>query len=463
MTWLLLSGLALMSTGADSALARAGPGAETWGAVLRATSGSDRERAAFLLSKLPLLDLMEADSACIMNHVLLTAGSESFHHPYFVPEDTLRRFVLWPVTGYRDHLTDWRLGLQASMAPFLEDTPTATAESLLAAIRRHVAVADSGDLFGPPSPPLATYLRGWGTATEVASLEVAALRSLGIAARLAPEASGAEYWDGDRWVVGALPGAEGVTARAGPACTIELVLTLGGRPFLKRESVGISRWQDDRWKELWSPEFPVEMSQSDTSLALHVPPGDYLVTAGIRNARGEPRVWFQPVRIDSADIVVLRQGLDIPFDELARGDLVRGSLDSISVLTFTDSDGRPWAAADVLGAGHLVLVLLDPRSEPSQRVAAGFDGVAGELAAAGAQLCVVAVGEEGAGLTDPEGAVASALGMKQSADGTWKGLPLVLVLSNTGDLLMWRSAYDLTLPHLALQLVLAGQEGPGPK
>ncbi len=459
MTWLWVGGLLLMSSSPDSALARAGPAAETWAGVLTAMSGQHREWAQFLLNELSVLDLMEADSAGVTNHVLLTSASRSFHRTYALPEDTLRRFLLWPLTGHRDHLSDWRPGLQAALVASIQDTPAATAESVLAVVGREVAVADSGDLFGPPSPPLATYLRGWGTAAEVASLSVAALRSLGVAARLAPEASGAEYWDGARWVRAANREATGQVSE-NATCTIELVLTLGGRPFVKPESAGLSRREDDRWKELWPPEFPMQTSETDTSLLLRVPPGDYLVTAGVRNATGEPRIWCRAATVTSGQTLVLRQALDIPFEELCRTDLVRGSVEDLSILTFEDPEGRAWAADDVLDAGTLVLVLLDLRSESSKRVAAGFEDAMDELTAAGAQLHMVAVGQKDLDLRDPEGAAATALGMKKAADGTWSGLPVVLVLSESGELLMWRSGYDLTLPHLALQVVLAGQGQP---
>ncbi len=39
-----------------------------------------------------------------------------------------------------------------------------------------------------------------------------------------------------------------------------------------------------------------------------------------------------------------------------------------------------------------------------------------------------------------------------------RDMPLVLVLSETGELLMWRTGYDLTLPHLALQCLLMWRE-----
>jgi hypothetical protein len=456
----LLVCLTVLPGSADS-LDRAGPNADTWLRALTATAGPEHEWTCYLLEELPELDLMEADETTILNHVRLTAASLRFHTAYVLPEDTLRRYLLWPVAGHREHISDWRPALQAALAPYIGDGAADTADSVLSYLDRIAITEQRRDLFGPRSPPLGTFRRGWGTPREVAALKVAALRSVGIAARLAPGATSVEVWAGDAWRRAGAGSHERSESRyEAAAARLELRLTLGGRPFLKPDNIGLARWLDGRWKEAWPPEFPIEVTTTDSSLVCHVPPGDYLFTAGVRNAVGEPRVWCQSVTLDGASEVTVDQCLDIPFAELSRADLVRGALPNVSSLRFTDRLSEERTAEGVLSTGPLVLALLDPSSEPSLRVAEGFSDVRENLESLGATLWLVTVGGDSQPLRDPEGAVAGSLGLTQREDGSWSGLPLVLVLSEEGELLMRRSGYDLTLPQLALQCLLAQRHAP---
>ncbi len=382
--------LALATSGLDSLLALAGFNHPVWEQALATLEGIERERCLWLLGALRPLDLMEVDEATILDHVRGVSLAMRLRPDEAVPEDTLRSFVLHPVAGHFDMLTAWRSELWNAFSPLCGGSVRQDIDRVIAAVRDLVRVEDRDDGFGPPSPPEGTLRRGWGSAREWASLAVASLRSVGIAARLGGRSDEVEAWDGHRWV--RVVGGTGTSSTEDPprerGC-VELRLTLWGRAWRALDHVGLAQWSRGAWRPIEPPTHPVTATETDSSVVLCAPAGRYLVTAGVRNSKGEPRAWCEEVTLRPEGPAVVVADLTIPFAEMDRGDLVRPPEPVLTDVLLRDPTGEPVRLDTLVGRGTPVLLCaIEPQEELGERLRLAVEARRIELETIGVRVIV---------------------------------------------------------------------------
>ncbi|MCU0612111.1 MAG: transglutaminase-like domain-containing protein [Candidatus Eisenbacteria bacterium] len=448
----LLTVLMAATSVSDSLLARASFNRPAWESAVGRLEGIERERCAWLLAELGELDLMETDEATIIAHVKACSRSLALRRGYAVAEDTIRAFVLHPLTGYYDMLTEWRSELLGLFDDQCTGSVPRDTEIVLSYLRESVRVESRSDAFAPPSPPVGTLRRGWGSDHEWASLAVAGLRSVGIPARLACEGNGVEVWDG-RWSRVHSPDdalAANTTADADLA-GLRLELTSGGQPWRAAEHVGLSRWRKGAWRPAEPPETCLEIAMTDTTFLVSAPPGRYLFSAGIRNARGEPRVWCTEASLSTDTTLVLTQDLSIPFGDLHRADLVQPPEPLIRGVLLRDTSGAVRAVDAIADSGRSILICaVEFGSERSERILAALNELRPDLEAAGPMLITVHSGSEpieGA-WADHEGSLWRALGI-----GSADAMPVVTLLSPVEGVMLHQRGASPTAIDLVIQCV----------
>jgi len=190
----------------------------------------------------------------------------------------------------------------------------------------------------------------------------------------------------------------------------------------------------------------VSADLSDSSIIVTAPPGSYLVTAGVRNARGEPRVFCAETTIRPDSLSKHAVDLSIPFDEMDRRDLVQAPEPSLTGVTFVGPSGATVWLNDMIGSGRPVfLCAVQPGDERSERLLDALDGQRHALEAMNAAV-IVAGRDGGHGFCgDPTGSLWDALGLE-----TGTGLPVVILLSPDGSVVVCQRGAS---PH-AIDLVM---------
>jgi hypothetical protein len=362
-----------------SALEDAGANWTELAAAIRDLEGRERDACVWLILGMPHIDRLEMKATTLTEHVRYAFRALD-GMPYEVPADMFEPYIL----TYRieDEPVDaWRAALFDRYAPLAEREGTigATARKLNEDLARSLESREP-DFFGPHQSPLMTLRSGSGTSAEISILACAALKSVGIPSReagvpvLGEEDGGAswvEFYDGGRWrplyplkpnafgdtrflerghptnitVVETRSAFENVLATGSytDTGTIEMFFVADGEPAAGFEHFSVNVLNEGAL----APLDPLEaVADQDGRFQAIVGDGTYVVEAGVRDPLGNPSVTMREVTV--------RPGAAV-------------------TLAFDVSVGREIPGLDPetlagLGPVVTVLVLLDPKGEPSLRM-----------------------------------------------------------------------------------------------
>lgn len=359
------------------------------------TAGPEPERLA-LLASLAKKDYLDADPTVLERHLraaLAGRGDGAGRRdpaarapepaPGEAADDLWARAVLSPRIGL-EHLSAWRPALPDALPAELSalvGTDPAAAWSWLAARLSFSPAEHLAKLVGTPAGALAA-----GEASEVTlrTLFVAACRSLGVPARLAPADGRAEVLEDGRWTC-----VEG--AAAGERTWPLAVTGEDGAPLSYGTDWGLARlgtaMQTDGQELLGFHQ--LDLWDADPA-ALEVPAGTYRLTSTTRLPNGNQQATERVFEVDGPTEVTVRRRTPRPEDLLQRIPLP--------------------AAAALLGErrGRALLAFLEPAEEPTEHLLNELADAAGAVAAAGLSLTLVT--REDAGDDPTLGRALAALG-----------------------------------------------------
>ena len=323
------------------------------------TAGAEPERLA-LLASLAEKDYLDADPALLEGHLRAALASRD----QALDRETWERYVLCPRIGL-EHLSAWRPAfpeaLPEELAHLIADDPAAAwawlCERMSFSPAEHLA-----KLVGTPAGALAC-----GQASEVTlrTLFVAACRSLGVPARLAPADGRAEVLADGYWscVEGGAAG-----ERTWPLC----VSAPDGTPLVYGTDWGLARLgraMQVGGQELWGFH-QLDLWGCDPT-ALEVPAGTYRLTTTTRLPNGNQQAAELVFAADGPTEVRARRRAPRPEDMLQRIPL-------------------PDAAPLLGGRGGLALLaFLEPAEEPTEHLLNELADAAEAVAAAGLSLTLV--------------------------------------------------------------------------
>ena len=325
-------------------------------------AGAEPERLA-LLASLAEKDYLDADPALLEGH-LRAALSDRGVRVVCQDRETWERYVLCPRIGL-EHLSAWRPAfpgaLPEELARLIADDACA-AWAWLAGRMSFSPAEHLAKLVGTPAGALAC-----GEASEVTlrTLFVAACRSLGVPARLAPADGRAEVLADGRW---ACVEGEAASERTWPLC----VSAPDGAPLVYGTDWGLARLgraMQVGGQELWGFH-QLDLWGCDPT-ALEVPAGTYRLTTTTRLPNGNQQAAELVFTVNGPAEVRARRRAPRPEDMLQR-------------IPLPD-------AAPLLGGrdGLALLAFLEPAEEPTEHLLNELADAAGAVAAVGLSLTLV--------------------------------------------------------------------------
>ncbi len=352
--------------------ARALPGRED---LLRAARGNFGQIAAFLAGDggprrealartLTDKDLRDAGAAALAGHLQGLPPP-----PPGVPEEVYWPYLACPRAAL-EPLTPWLNGLRPLLPP-LGDDPAA----LAAWLEERTALADGQDSYRPLYwPPLAALRAGRCDEKSRRVLLVAALRALGVPARLRPLDGAPQFWR------------DGAFHAIRPEETETLRLTCPGTPPVCGQDWTLSCWTGTGWQAL-SLE---DGTWTDGALTVRLPAGRCrLITS---------------TRLPNGSQLAARRELDLSPGETAAVELRRRPFDLARALTCLPMPATPARApdggetADIfrLNGRPTLLVWAEEGAEPTEHLLGELDGQRAALDCLGVNVRFLLRRREGA-------------------------------------------------------------------
>ena len=324
------------------------------------TAGAEPERLA-LLSSLATKDYLDARPELLEGHLHAALATPRRRD---VDAGTWERFVLCPRIGL-EHLSAWRPSLPGALPEELSELvrrDPAAAWTWLSERRSFSPAEHLAKLAGSPLGALAS-----GEASDVTlrTLFVAACRSLGVPARLAPADGRAEVLLDGRWSC--------VEGEAAAEKTFDLRLVAPeGRALTYGTDWGLARL--DTAMQVGGQELygfhQLELWGCDPA-ELEVPAGTYRLTTTVRLPNGNQRALERVFDVKGPVELDLRLREVRPEDMLQRIAL---------------PDAAPLVGAE---GDHALLAFLEPAEEPTEHLLNELADAAGEIAAAGLSITLV--------------------------------------------------------------------------
>ena len=194
---------------------------------------------------------------------------------------------------------------------------------------------------------------------------------------------------------------------------------------------------------------PIEFSTTDSTIVIRTVSGSYLVTAGIRNARGEPRIWRSTVEIYSDRETILDIAVDIPFEELRSDDLVQGRVPALEDVEVISGSGRTRDLLSFIGYYPVLIALVADGAEPSERLLGELIDRQTALDEKGIRTIIIGSDSSSKQIySDSGGNLAEGLGLVKNDRIVKSRLPVVLLYDISGTLLLKREGYSSTLIDL---------------
>ncbi|MDM8270287.1 transglutaminase domain-containing protein [Thermophilibacter provencensis] len=324
------------------------------------TAGAEPERLA-LLSGLAEKDYLDARPELLEGHLRAALAAPRRHD---LDAKTWERFALCPRIGL-EHLSAWRPALPGALPEELSELVRTSPAAAWAWLREHLSFSPAEHLAKLAGTPIGALASGEASDVTLRTLFVAACRSLGVPARLAPADGRAEVLLDGRWscMEGALAAEK----------TFELRLVAPeGRALVYGTDWGLARLGAEmqvggqvlygfHQLELWGCD-PAE---------LEVPAGTYRLTTTVRLPNGNQQASELVFSVSESTEVELRLREPKPEDMLQRIAL-------------------PDAAPLVGGAGGLALVaFLEPAEEPTEHLLNELVERADDVAAAGLSVTLL--------------------------------------------------------------------------
>lgn len=342
-------------------------------ALERSASG-ELKYLSRMLGKLTPLELLETDSATLLEHVKCALDTRK-NLQWKVKDDDFVEYVLNPHLKYIA-LRPWRKKLGKYFAPFRAATIRETALAINEWTGRNLSLFEEklGNNFWPKTP-LAVLKSGSGTERELAAFLTASMRSLGIPSRM-HEKGWVEFLDGDQWLPAyPLEPDNFASKNMDPETSREYAEPGRLKVTFKRNGLPVKGFQDfsvqDVSKRGYFESRAIDQDASDEKgvVDVELPPGSYRLFAGVRNARGEPLVQHYKIDIKSGQTVEREISLDLPVDEWKPKDFIARDLVKIPEKGLVDQEGKAVNMKDAVKQNRAALVVFyDYKSEPPQRM-----------------------------------------------------------------------------------------------
>lgn len=272
-------------------LALAGERAPMWARLLSSPSGPASPWLPTVVASLDDKDLLQADPQSLPMDIALAlqARQDAQSAGLSYDDDIFARFVL----AQRLHLEPWS-SWRAELQPRFHKHAKQPLRDKVRAVGQVIDALPTlpPALFGPALTPLQTLEGGFCTTDmDKAVLATAALRTMGVPARLAPDFGAVEYFDGEKWQFWEMKPAPA----AGGTLTVRTKKDLA--PL---KDFGVARISDGHLRAL--DDLPWE--KTGEGLVCAMQPGDYVLLTPARDANGVT-VDLRPFTVVDAQVTFI--------------------------------------------------------------------------------------------------------------------------------------------------------------
>ncbi|MCK4871307.1 MAG: hypothetical protein KAS72_01135 [Phycisphaerales bacterium] len=430
-------------------------------AALKAIRPHLRDDVYEFMSRTNRVDRLEIDSETILDHVNWAAA----HRLDGMDDELYDAYVLSGRIEY-EHLDPWRDRIAAMLADLKRDDPVETAQ----AVNRYIAeniIDDSDRRMGRSQRmnPIQVLTAGRGSKSEATITAVGVLRVFGIPASKSATRAMVEFHDGTQWRVFDPFDTDSMRIVADEAGqdaedvevpgTIELTFTKDGASYTDwdviQRSVDVAQFKVGSWEALRR----IDGGPEDDRLAFTLPADEYLVTAGVRNANGDPYIHTKLVNLEPGQTVSIAWAMDLPADAgVFRFEKVR-ELAELPPLIVPDAQGELVALADLVEDQAVLLYFFMLGDEPSVRMAQLVNEAAeDDLAAVGVRTIGVLLPcdtEMTVEQVRAEFGLSFPVLLGTDVDMTSWQMPSVLLLNRGGGVVLWIEGYDMKIGDLLRQ------------
>ncbi len=387
-------------------------------------AGESLDTLILLFETLSHLDRVEVTAPTLLDHAT-AHRREGTDRALFIET------VLNPCSDL-EHAGLWRSALAAEFAAARDAEPHEAAQTIRQWIADNLTVDEFGGRLGPVMHAGQVYTARRGSKREITIFAVAALRSLGIPARKHMTKNWVEYHDGQVWqtmtVVNDPESSQESSAGTGG---VQLVLIRDERTLTHpsfSSNLAISAFENGAWSPLRS----VHAEPTNEGFHYKVPPGEYLVTAAVRNANGDPWTHTALINVTHESDHVLTWSLDLP-DNAGIFEFPKArTLESLPEVALPDAvnDSLRNAVAD----SAFLLVLVRTGEEPTERMMPLIREAWPTLEDLGARAIFL-----------ESDVAASALGIPTD---TSEPYPAVILFNRGGDIILWSEGMNLEIDTL---------------
>lgn len=317
-----------------ASLADAGRNWTELAAAIAALEGEERADCVWLVNGMPHLDRIEMKADDLIEHVHYAHRART-EMPYRMPDDMFRAYIL----TYRieeEPLVPWRKQLFQRFGPAAQEerSAAATARGINAVLAGSIRES-APEFFGPRKSPTLTLTSGSGGEADISILACAAMKAVGIPSRQASvpalgeepdDRSWIEIFDGERWLplfplepaafadFGHVEAEHGrnvtvVATRAAfeqtlvtewytETAVIDVSLTLDGAPAAGFDAFSISVLNRGGLVAL---DALGTAADDGGRFSATVGEGTYVVSAGTRDAAGNPFVMMEEIAVAPGD------------------------------------------------------------------------------------------------------------------------------------------------------------------
>jgi peroxiredoxin len=429
--------------------------------AIREVPEEQKEDLLWLISTMSLVDGVESTKENLLEHVKY-ARSARESLPQEIPDDIYRSYVLSPQMPNM-HNYQWRKDLYSLFIPVISEggkpkNITDMALRMNVWIEENVKLVDvSSSRFITPANPAAVFKSRRATTSGPILATVAALRSVGIPARVKPQ--WVEFFDGIQWKplypmdsrhfaqTDATAGSSQEYAKKGG---VRAITTRNGFAFSPGErNWGIARFYEGGW------DYLKDISGTGWVSAT---PGRYLFTAAARNSNGDVLIYTKPITVVSNRGTEITVPLDLPLEMLSTEERSVRKLDNIPDFILRDRGSKPYHLKELLSNNHVLLVFFTLESEPSIRMLPLIQSIIAQAKASDIAILGISTDEIKQDdqrikhitfpvLWDKDMSVAKQF-IPDITENKGHNMPSVLLLSKDGEIIFWKEGYNLAIDRV---------------
>jgi hypothetical protein len=397
---------------------------------------SPRERELFLdvLGCLSEKDLREIDAETMADYY---EGAVHALSRFDSREDSVRKYVVSPRIGW-EPTRPWRLPLESATG----SVPTGTLIERARTVNEIVA-ARIGPMEGfRPVDPYTAWQAGSVSERLAPALACGMLRIAGVPAFVTPGKRWVTFYDGETWLplypaeserLGIAQEDEKGAAWFDKPATVRLTFPSGVGKVDYEEVFDLVRlvdgWPDDRAEAI------LDYSVGDSDAVVHVVPGDYLLTWGLRNRRGDVRIGLQQVHLEAAEVSEEYLALSRP-PEIEAASVDMGIIST--EIRLMEGNERMTLGQYMAGSPLLVFVTA-AHHEPSVRMKEMVDAIAEE----GFRVLILSGPGEITGYPEASQALLRSLKIPRSESDFRAGAPYYYYLLPDGKIRLSGNGYQL--------------------